>query len=137
MKRSHYILAFAGMASFLLAATASAATTPNNAAIATPGTHASVIAMNQKPKGDTVSVTYAYLPKDGSLAIFNSDPSQGQSTKPIGQVSLTAGGHRDIQVQLSNPPKAGTKLWAAVDQSKSGQPFKDFDKPAQQSFKTL
>ncbi len=45
----------------------------SSATLAAPGIPPSVIAMNQKLKGDAVSITYAYVPKDGTLAIFSSD----------------------------------------------------------------
>ena len=40
------------------------------------GTPASVLAMNQKPKGESVSITYAFAPEDGTLAIFAVDPER-------------------------------------------------------------
>jgi hypothetical protein len=130
------LLSLAAVASMTLGGAASAATM-SDPAITTPGTHASVIAMNQKLKGDAVSITYAYLPSDGSLSIFSGDPAGSQNAKPIGQVSLKAGDHRDVNVQLSDSPKEGTKLWAVLEKAKSGQAFKDFDKPAEQTFKAL
>ena len=81
----------------------------SGAALAVPGVSPSVIAMNQKLKGDAVSITYAYVPKDGTLAIFSSDGSGKMSAKPIGHVALSAGDHRDIKVTLSSDPKPGTK----------------------------
>jgi len=104
---------------------------------ATPGTQASVIAMNQKAKGDAVSITYAYAPKEGTLAIFAADPSQKSSQKPIGETALSIGDHRNISVDLTSQPKPGTNLWAIVEQGKSEKPFKNMDGPAEQSFKVL
>lgn len=94
--------------------------------------------MNQKLKGDAFSITYAYVPKDGTLAIFSSDPSEKMSAKPVGHIALSAGDHRDVKVTLSSSPKPGTKLWAVLEQSGSDSaPFKDAGQPAEQSFKVL
>jgi hypothetical protein len=97
----------------------------------------SVTVLSQKVKGDTVSVTYAFLPKDGTLAILSRDPSRHAGASVLGSVPLSAGDHRNINVQLSREPKAGTRLWAAIDQAKTGKPFKNSDERAEQSFKAL
>jgi hypothetical protein len=110
----------------------------SGAALAVPGIPPSVIAMNQKLEGDAVSITYAYVPKDGTLAIFSSDQSGKMSAKPVGRVALSAGDHRDIKVKLSSDLKPGTKLWAVLEKSgSSSAPFKDAGQPAEQSFKVL
>jgi hypothetical protein len=107
------------------------------AALAAVGTPPSVIAMSQKLKGDAVSITYAYMPKDGTLAIYSSTKS-GKMGKPVGHIALSAGDHRDISVDLRAKPARGTKLWAVLEKSgtKSGV-FKDKGTPAEQSFKVL
>lgn len=106
-------------------------------AVTTPGTHASVIARNQKPENSSISITYAYLPKDGSLVIYSGNPGKSQNAKELGQVSLKAGDHRDVSVKLNSMPKAGTQLWAGVTPGNSGQPFNSFGHPAGQAFKIL
>src|SRR5690348_17881460 len=88
----------------------------------TPGIPASVIAMNQKIKDNAVSITYAYMPKDGTLDIYAVDSNGKLGAKPLGKVSLTAGDHRDIIVGLSSVPKEGTRLRAVIEES--GQPLK-------------
>ena len=103
----------------------------------TPGTQASVIAMNQKPKSDSVSITYAFAPKEGTLAIYAKDPSRGAEAKPLGEAQLTPGDHRDIGVKLADVPKSGTRLWAVIEQGKNGKPFTNMDGPAEQSFKVM
>ncbi len=97
----------------------------------------SVTALNQKVKGDAVKITYAFLPKDGTLAILSGDPSKKSSPSIVGSVDLSAGDHRDVKVPLSSEPKAGTQLWAQVEQGKSGKPFAKSNERARQSFKTL
>lgn len=97
----------------------------------------SVTAMNQKVKGDDVKITYAFLPKDGKLAIFSGNPGSKNGATAIGSVDLSAGDHRDVKVPLSSAPKAGTRLWAQVEQSKTGKPFADSDERAEQSFKVM
>ena len=97
----------------------------------------SVTALDQKVKGDAVKITYAFLPKDGTLAILSGDPSSKSGASVVGSVGLSAGDHREVKVPLSSEPKAGTRLWAQVEQGKSGKPFAKSDERAQQSFKTL
>lgn len=103
---------------------------------ADPGTPASVLAMNQKPKGESVSITYAYAPADGTLAIFETDPAEHTSAKPLGLAPIQRGDHRDVKIKLNEEPKPGTKLWA-VEQSKAGKPFRNVDGPAEQTFNIL
>lgn len=97
----------------------------------------SVTVLNQKPKNDAVSITYAYLPQQGRLVIFSGDPSQKRGSTAIGTTALAAGDHRDFKVSLSGAPKAGTRLWAAVEQAKSEKPFTGSDERAEQSFKVM
>jgi hypothetical protein len=97
----------------------------------------SVTALDQKVKGDAVKITYAFLPKDGTLAILSGDPSKKSGASIVGSVDLSAGDHREVKVPLSSEPKTGTRLWAQVEQGKSGKPFAKSDERAQQSFKTL
>jgi hypothetical protein len=102
---------------------------------ATKGTHASIIAMSQKLKNDAVSITYAYLPKDGSLAVYPVGSSGKMEKTAAGTVKLTAGDHRDVSVSLSPAPKAGEKFEAVILQS--GQPLKYSSDAAERTFKIL
>ncbi len=79
-------------------------------ALAAIGTPPVVIAMNQKLKGNDVSIDYAFLPKDGTIAIFAGDARGRMGKEPIGLVRLTAGDHYNVDVALSPLPKSGTKL---------------------------
>jgi hypothetical protein len=107
-------------------------------ALAAVGTPPSVIALNQKTKGNDVSITYAFLPKQGELAIYSSDSSGRIGKTPIGRVALAAGDHRVVRVALSPSPKAGARLWAVVEPKGGTQPFKRLSgKPAEETFKTL
>lgn len=96
----------------------------------------SVTALSQKVKNDAVSITYAYFPQAGRLLILSGNPSKGSSTI-VGSTDLSAGGHRDFKVPLNSQPKPGTRLWAAVEQAKSDQPFVGSDERAEQSFNVL
>ncbi len=84
-----------------------------------------------------MSITYAYLPQQGRLVIFSGDPSEKGGATAIGATSLDAGDHRDFKVSLNEAPKAGTRLWAAVEQTKSEKPFAHSDERAEQSFKVM
>jgi hypothetical protein len=96
----------------------------------------SVTALNQKEKKNGVSITYAYFPRKGTLAIYGSN-ARGQVGKTrLGQVAIDAGDHRNVKIALSQSPKRGTKLWAVVQQ-KNGSPFRNQGTPAEQSFKIL
>jgi len=103
----------------------------------TAGFLPSVTALNQKLKGDAVSITYAYLPHDGRLVIFSGNPKSKGGASELGSVQLTAGDHRNFAVKLSSAPKAGTQLWAAVEQSKADKMFAGSDERAEQSFHVL
>lgn len=94
----------------------------SGAAFAASGTPASIIAMSQAPRHGAVSVTYAYLPKDGSLDVYAMSPSGKREAKPIGNVALKAGAHRDVAVTLKPMPEKGAKLLAVIEQS--GHPIK-------------
>ena len=100
---------------------------------------AEVVALNQKLRGDSVSITYAYLPKNGTLAIFSTDARGHMGKAPIGLVALLGGDHRNFDVALHPAPKSGTRLWAVLEQSIGNtKPFKKFDgRPVEESFKAL
>lgn len=101
---------------------------------ATP--HASIIAFNQKPKSDnSVSIKYAFLPKDGTLSIYAVDHAGKREGSPLGKVSLNAGDHRDVGVTLSSAPKDGMRLRAVIDAS--GQQLKFHGNRAERTFKVL
>lgn len=97
----------------------------------------SVTVLDQKLKNDAVSVTYAYLPQAGRLAILTGDPAKKSSASVLGSVDLGAGDHREVKVPLQSEPKAGMRMWAQVEQSKSDKPFANSDERAEQSFKAL
>jgi hypothetical protein len=108
----------------------------SGAALAAVGTPPSVIAMSQKLKGDAVSITYAYMPQNGTLDIFAVGSSGKAERTPLGKVALTKGDHRDIPVDLTSTPKSGTKLEAVLETSHA-KPFLDSGTPASQNFKIL
>ncbi len=96
----------------------------------------SVLALNQKEKANDVSITYAYFPQKGTLAIYASDARGRMEKAPLAKVAVDAGDHRNLKIALSPAPKSGTKLWAVV-QHANGSPFTDHGKAAEQSFKVL
>ena len=115
----------AGGAAFAGAGTTMSSDTP----------HASVIAFNQKAKGDAVTITYAFLPQDGTLDIYALDSSGKIGAAPLGKVSLKAGDHRDVKVTLNSSPKQGMRLQAVIE--KSGQPLKYSGDIPERTFKVL
>jgi hypothetical protein len=82
---------------------------------ATP--HASAIVFNQKLKGDSVSVRYAFLPKNGTLSIYEVDSSGKIVGSPLGKTDLSAGDHRDVQISLKSAPREGMRLRAVIETS--------------------
>jgi hypothetical protein len=108
----------------------------SGAALAAAGTtSASVIAMSQKPKSDTISITYAFLPQDGTLAVFPVGSSGKMGNTPVGKVALTAGDHRDVSISLNPLPKPGARLEAVIEHA--GQPLKNSGDQAERTFKIL
>lgn len=87
-------------------------------AFAGTGTPASIIAFNQKPTNSAVTITYAYLPKDGALDIFAVGPNGMRKGKSLGNVALRAGDHRDVSVTLNAVPAKGTRLVAVIEKDK-------------------
>jgi hypothetical protein len=107
----------------------------SGAALAVSGTNASIIAMSQKAKNDAVSITYAYLPKDGSLDVYAVSPSGKHEGKALGNVALKAGDHRNFAVTLNPVPEKGEKLIAVIEQS--GQPLTQSGDRAERTFSVL
>jgi hypothetical protein len=89
----------------------------SSAAFAASETQASIIARSQAPKHGAVAITYAYLPKDGSLDIYAVSPSGKREGNAVGTVALKAGAHRDVAVTLKPMPEKGAKLVAVIEQS--------------------
>lgn len=88
------------------------------AAFADSGTPASIIAFNQKPANGAVTITYAYLPKDGALDIFAVGPKGMREGKSLGNVALKPGDHRNVAVTLNAVPAKGTRLVAVIEKDK-------------------
>jgi hypothetical protein len=96
----------------------------------------SIIALSQKPKAGDVSITYANLPKKGTLAIFASDAEGRMGKTRVGKVALNAGDHRNIRVRLSPMPRQGATVWTVLEQA-DGKPFDNQRSAADRSFKVL
>lgn len=96
----------------------------------------SIIAMNQRPKGGDVSITYANLPQKGTLVLFEGDGRGRMGKTRVGKVALDAGDHRNIKVRLSPMPRNGARLYAVLEQS-NGKPFQNQRSNTDRSFKVL
>lgn len=89
----------------------------SNLAFAQAPTPPSVIAMRQQPKDYAmVTITYAYVPKQGYIAIHPSNRHGKMMTKVLGAKELAPGPHRNFTVKLNNAVRPGEKLWATLDQ---------------------
>jgi hypothetical protein len=95
----------------------SAATTP-----------ASILVFNQKAQGDALVVKYAYLPKNGYIAVFAADTAGKAKGEPIATEALKAGDSRDVKVALKSAPARGTKLWLGLyEEADNNGKFDDKD----------
>ena len=99
---------------------------PATASVATAGSydHAqvdpTVTVFNQKVQGQSVTVSYAHLPKAGYIVIYGSEADGKPTGEPLGNVALKAGDHRDFKVELKAAPKPEMRLWAAYYEDKDG-----------------
>lgn len=96
---------------------------------------ASIIARNQKLKNDAVSITYAFLPKSGTLDIYSVSSSGKLSKAPLGSVKLDAGDHRNVSVSLKQMPQKGERLRAVIEHS--DQPIKNPGNVSNRTFTIL
>ena len=120
MKTSAKVIASATAGAFLLGAAPgghfAVSARSGDSVYQAPVTPPSILAMGQSAKGDEVTITYAYLPKDGYVAIHPSDSNGKMSEKTIGTLALKAGDYRNFSVKLNEPLKPGEKLWATLNQ---------------------
>jgi hypothetical protein len=105
----------------------------NEASSQTAQTPASVIVFSQKPKGDQITVTYAFMPTAGHLVIHGSSKNGKPDDAVFGSIPLQAGDHRDIGVKLEKAPAPGTKLWASLTNSEK-KSFWPSSLPAENEF---
>lgn len=106
--------------------------------------HPSALVLDQKLDGNTVNLTYAYMPEDGFIAIYKGMDGAA-SGKPIGTAALPAGDHRDVKVKLSTSVDSGTELFVslakgrgdAYDESKHESVWQMGEIPTESRFKVL
>ncbi len=92
----------------------------------------SVLVFDQRHKGASVTISYAYLPKKGYAVIYGADAAGKPMGQPLAHVPLDAGDHRDITVKLNEDLQPGTKLWASLYEDRDGK--QGFVKGADVSF---
>ena len=93
----------------------------------------SVIAMDQKLQNDEVSITYAYLPRNGRLTILSVSPDGDGKPTVLGSTDLSAGDHRNVKVQLNEAPQQGAQLKARIEAS-ADTPFAGSDERTKMTF---
>lgn len=71
---------------------------------------ASVLAFDQKPKGNSIVVDYAQMPAPGYVAVYRTDASGKPTGEPIGYTRVERGDHRQLQVELKSAPQRGEQL---------------------------
>lgn len=116
----------------LAAAPALAVKTDGAAATGGSPTPPDIIVFNQKLNGKSIDVAYAYLPSPGYLVVYGMDASGKATAEPLATLPLAAGDHRNVKVEFSKAPAAGTALWASLYHDVDGD--KSFDKAKDRSF---
>lgn len=111
------LLKFRRRAAFVGAATLSTLLIAN-AAFADSQKPASIIAFNQKSANGAVSLTYAYLPRNGAVDVYAVGPDGKLAGKSLGNVTLKAGDYRNVRVMLNPLPAKGTRLVAVIEKDK-------------------
>jgi len=96
-----------------------------NAHIAKPGSDRSALICDQQPNSQSIIIDYVYLKENGYVVVYQSDAHGKPTGIPIGNVSLEAGDHRDINVALNEQPKSGEKLWVSLYKNADGKPSFD------------
>ncbi len=93
-----------------------------------------VLIMDQKPSGASIVMKYIYMPVNGYVLVFATDGNGNPSGKPIGEIALKSGDHRDVKVDLNPTPKAKSTLFADIYVDKDGDgkydPAKDAKYPS-------
>ncbi len=84
-------------------------------------TEPSVMVFDQTIRDGKVSISYAYLPKNGYVVVYGASTDGKPSGEPFGHVDLKSGDHRDITIKLDRVPAAGTKLWASLYEDRDGK----------------
>lgn len=92
---------------------------------ATPDVEPSALVLDQAISNDAVAVEYVYLPSNGYVAVYRSNDSGLPTGKPIGSTPLSAGDHRKIEVELTDQPKSGERLWISLYRDADGKPTFD------------
>ena len=92
-------------------------------------TPASVLALNQKPAGNAIKITYVYLPESGYVAVF-ADENGKRTDKVLGFTALDEGNHNDINVKIGDGVNSGDALWASLYKDVDGDKVLDLSKDA-------
>ena len=112
--KSQFVLSAVAAAFIALAAHPAVAMTDQPAnQEATAHAPASVLAFNQKLKGDAINISYVNLPENGYVAVF-ADQDGKRSAKVLGFTALTKGNHNDVSVKISERVEPGSAMWASL-----------------------
>ena len=79
----------------------------------------SVLAFDQKAAKE-ITVTYAFLPRDGYAVVYRGGTAIKPGTEIIGSTPLKSGDHRDVKIALSEPLKPGQRVWVKLHEDKDG-----------------
>ena len=81
---------------------------------ARPCSDPSALVCDHEPNGRSITVDFIYLRKSGYVLVHRSDAQGKPMGVPIGTIRVAAGGHRYVDVTLSEQPEAGEKLWVSL-----------------------
>lgn len=123
-----FALTAAAAAFFAFAANPAVAMTDQPASQeATAEVPASLIAFDQKPKGDAIAISYVHLPHNGYVAVF-ADEDGKRSDKILGFTALDKGSHNNVSVKVDAGVAPGSALWATLYKDADGDKSLDTKK---------
>jgi hypothetical protein len=123
-----FALTAAAAAFFAFAANPAVAITDQPASQeATAQVPPSIIAFDQKPKGDAIAISYVHLPHNGYVAVF-ADENGKRSDKVLGFTALEKGSHNNVSVKLGAGVAPGSALWATLYKDVDGDKSLDTKK---------
>lgn len=83
-------------------------------------TDPSVIVFDQRAGSSTVSLSYAYLPDNGYVAIYGTDDEGKPTGDVLGYTPLEAGNHMNVTVEIDQELESGQTFWASLYRDDDG-----------------
>lgn len=77
-------------------------------------TDPSVIVFDQRAGSNAVTLSYAYLPDNGYVAIYGTDDDGKPTGEVLGYTPLEAGSHMNVAVEIGQELESGQTFWASL-----------------------